>query len=88
MERDLKTLRIHLLATEFADKVWDIVSQWDYHAKKTVGEHWTRAADSIGANIAEGYGRFHFAEKLNFFITRVVLNLKASIGWRRRRDAN
>ena len=66
MERELKTLRIYLIATEFADKVWEIVSQWDWHSKKTVGEQWVRAADSIGANIAEGYGRFHFAERLKF----------------------
>jgi four helix bundle protein len=25
-----------------------------------------RAVDSIGANIAESHGRFHFAEKINF----------------------
>ena len=25
-----------------------------------------RAADSIGANIAESYGRYHYGDKLNF----------------------
>jgi four helix bundle protein len=66
VERELKTLRIYLIATRFSEKVWDIVSKWDYFAKKTVGEQWVRSADSIGANIAEGYGRFHFGERIKF----------------------
>ena len=26
-----------------------------------------RSADSVGANIAEGYGRYHFLEKIKFY---------------------
>jgi four helix bundle protein len=26
-----------------------------------------RAADSVGANIAESYGRYHYAERIHFF---------------------
>jgi four helix bundle protein len=66
MERDLKTLRIYLIATQFGDNVWNVVSRWENHAKQTLGRQWVEAADSIGANIAEGYGRFHFGERLKF----------------------
>jgi four helix bundle protein len=31
-----------------------------------VGSQMIRAADSISANIAEGYGRFHFRESIQF----------------------
>ena len=37
---------------------------WDYFAKDTVGI--VRSADSIGANITEGYGRYHYKENRNF----------------------
>src|SRR5262249_14981377 len=39
-----------------ADLVWDIVGNWGNFARDTVGKQITRAADSIGANIAEGSG--------------------------------
>jgi len=39
---------------------------WEWFAKKTVGTQWARAADSIGANIAESAGRFHPADVRNF----------------------
>ncbi len=33
------------------------------------------SVDSVGANIAEGYGRFHFLEKIHFyFIARASLS--------------
>jgi len=43
------------------------VSSWDWFVKKTVGTQLARAADSIGANIAEAGGRFHPADVKNFF---------------------
>lgn len=54
---NFEKLRVYKLAENLADKVWDVVSKWDYLAKDTVGKQMIRAADSIGANIAEGTGR-------------------------------
>lgn len=31
-----------------------------------MGDQWMRAIDSIGANIAEGFGRFHYLDKNKF----------------------
>lgn len=50
-------LRVFKLAEHLADDVWNIVRTWNYFEKDTVGKQIVKAADSIGANIAEGSGR-------------------------------
>ena len=57
---NFEKLRVYRLAEALADSIWKIVLQWDYLAKDTVGKQIVRAADSIGANIAEGSGEEHF----------------------------
>ena len=49
-----------------AEKVWVIVAGWDYFSKDTVGKQLVKAADSIAANLSEGFGRYHYREKTNF----------------------
>jgi four helix bundle protein len=66
MATELEDLRILKITEETADAVWKIVVQWDEFAKDVVGKQLTRAIDSIGANIAESYGRFNYGEKLQF----------------------
>lgn len=49
------------------DLIWQEVSSWKYFfARDTTERQLARAADSIDANIAVGYGRFHFKENKNF----------------------
>jgi four helix bundle protein len=50
-------LHIYKLSEKLADQIWRIVARWDFLAKNTVGIQIVKAADSIGANIAEGSGR-------------------------------
>ncbi len=50
-------LEVYQLAEELADAIWNIVLKWDILARDTIGKQLIRAADSIGANIAEGSGR-------------------------------
>ncbi|HXT62239.1 MAG TPA: four helix bundle protein [Pyrinomonadaceae bacterium] len=54
---NFENLRIYQLSEKLADQVWNAVTRWDSLAKDTVGKQLVRAADSIGANIAEGSGR-------------------------------
>src|SRR5207248_7691550 len=54
---NFENLRIYELSEKLADKVWESVLPWDGFAKDTVGKQLVRAADSVGANIAEGSGR-------------------------------
>jgi four helix bundle protein len=59
-------LRVYQLAEQLGDQVWAIVLKWDRFARDTVGGQLVRAADSIGANIAEGTGRGSFKENKRY----------------------
>lgn len=61
-----ENLKVYQLSEKLADEIWNIVGQWDYFAKNTVGRQMVRAADSVGANIAEGTGRGSFQENRRF----------------------
>jgi four helix bundle protein len=71
MGSDLNELRVLRAAEKLAQMVWDIVIQWDGFSKATVGEQLVRAADSVGANIAEAHGRYHYNDKIrSLYIAR------------------
>lgn len=54
---NFENLQIYKLSEKLSDQLWKIVVRWHMLAKDTVGKQLVRAADSIGANIAEGSGR-------------------------------
>jgi len=62
----LEDLEIYLLSEAFANEIWFTVAEWDYFAKDTLGKQLARSSDSIGGNIAEGFGRYHYKENKNF----------------------
>ncbi len=64
----IEDLEIYNLSMNLSDKIWNLVCQWEYFAKDTVGKQWVRAADSIDANISEGFGRFTSKDSKNFYI--------------------
>ena len=63
---ELEDLRVLQSAESVADEVWKFVVSWDKFARDVVGGQLARATDSIGANIAESFGWFHYGEKLKF----------------------
>lgn len=62
----LEDLDIYRLAREIAMEAWEIYESLSWDKKKVVGDQFITAVDSIGANIAEGWGRFHFPDKNKF----------------------
>jgi len=62
----LEELEVYQLSEQLADLIWEICSSWEWFAKDTIGKQLVRSADSIGANIAEGFGRFSFKENIQF----------------------
>jgi four helix bundle protein len=63
---ELEELRVYNLAMEIGERVWALIADWNYFQKDTVGKQLVRAADSVAANLSEGYGRYHYREKKNF----------------------
>jgi four helix bundle protein len=59
-------LEVYQLAERLAQGVWRLVRKWDGLARDTVGKQLIRSADSIGANIAEGFGRGNGADHKRF----------------------
>lgn len=63
----INNIDAYIVAFNLSNIVWKIVSQWGYFEKDTLGKQFTRAVDSISANIAEGFGRYGKKDKINFY---------------------
>jgi four helix bundle protein len=63
---NFENLRVYRLSEEISDLIWEIVVKWKRLAQDTVGKQLINAADSIGANIAEGTGRGSYADNRRF----------------------
>ena len=63
---NVEDLKVYELSMSVGERVWEIVSKWNYFEKDTIGKQLVRAVDSIAANLSEGFGRYHFKEKKNF----------------------
>ena len=62
----LEDLEIYRIALDIGNAIWDITLKWEYYTKDTIGKQIVRSADSIAANIAESYGRYHYKDIKNF----------------------
>lgn len=62
----LEDLQVYQISMTLADEVHDLILEWDNFHKFSTGTQLLNAADSISANISEGYGRFHYKDHKNF----------------------
>jgi four helix bundle protein len=63
-----RDLRAYSLAFELGGRLHRSILDWPAFERWTVGRQLMRAVDSIGANIAEGSGRLHHADRRHFFV--------------------
>jgi four helix bundle protein len=65
--KKLGDLEIYKIAIELSNSAWQVYDLMPNQYKFHIGNQFLDAIDSIGANIAEGYGRFHYKDSLKFY---------------------
>ena len=63
----LNQITAYTKAFRLSNEVWELVCGWENFAKYTIGQQFVDAIDSISANIAEGFGRYHKKDKVKFY---------------------
>lgn len=64
---ELSDISAYKIAFRLSNYVWEIVNKWNVFARKTIGEQFVRAVDSISANIAEGFRRYYKKDKIHYY---------------------
>jgi four helix bundle protein len=64
----LHEMWIYTESLALADRVHSITRRWDSVDRSSLGIQLIRAADSVGLNIAEGYGRYSTNEFRRFLL--------------------
>jgi len=82
----LNDIDAYRIAFNLSNYVWNTVMKWDYFAKDTIGKQFMRAADSISANIGEGFGRYTKKDKINFYRYSYG-SIKESFDWNEKAKA-
>ena len=63
----LDKLEVYILSRQLSKISWNIYEKQDWKLRKIIGDQFICATDSVGANIAEGYGRYHYLDKIKFY---------------------
>lgn len=63
----LEKLEAYKLARQLSSLAWEAYESFDWRTRKIIGDQFITSVDSTGANIAEGYGRFHYLDKVKFY---------------------
>jgi len=78
---ELKNLEVYQLSRQLSSIAWSIYCKMTFEDKKLMGDQFLRAVDSVGANIAEGYGRYHYLDKVRFYYNSRASHFEAFIHW-------
>jgi four helix bundle protein len=76
----LNDIDAYRISFHLSNHVWKVVEEWGLFEKRTIGEQFVRAVDSIAANIAEGFGRYHKRDKIKFYHYSMG-SAKESLDW-------
>ena len=77
----LSNLQVYQLSRQLSMQAWVIYTKLDWQTKKIMGDQFIKAIDSIGANIAEGYGRYHYLDKIKFYYNARASHYEAIAHW-------
>jgi len=77
----LKDLKVYQLSRKLSSIAWNTYSLMSFEEKKIIGDQFIRSTDSIGANIAEGYSRFHYLDKVRFYYNARASQSEATDHW-------
>lgn len=66
MKSDFRDLDVWKKSREFRKEIWNFCKKLPHDEKYRLSDQMIRASRSITANIAEGYGRFHYQENIQF----------------------
>ena len=61
-----ETLEVWKEARAFRNKIWELVKLFPVDEKYQLISQIVRSSRSIGNNISEGYGRYHFKDNIKF----------------------
>jgi four helix bundle protein len=78
---ELKNLEVYQLSRKLSSIAWNIFCRMNFEDKKHIGDQFLRSVDSIGANIAEGYGRYHYLDKVRFYYNSRASHFEAFGHW-------
>ena len=76
----LNDVPAYKIAFNLSNYVWNVVIKWNWFAKRHVGGQFVESIDSISANIAEGFGRYHKKDKIKFYYYSRG-SVKESLDW-------
>lgn len=66
--KEIYKLDVYKLSEDLSDLLWYTFDEWPKKVQQTIGYQIIRAADSIAANLAEGYGRYTPADRKKFYL--------------------
>lgn len=64
----LENLEVYKLCRELSRVGWNIYQKLEWQDRKIFGDQFMESTDSVGANVAEGYGRYHYLDKVKFYL--------------------
>ena len=77
----LNDLEVYKLARELSRIGWEIYQNLNWQTKKIMGDQFIESTDSVGANIAEGYGRFHYLDRIKFYYNSRASLIECNEHW-------
>jgi len=65
--KEIHEMDVYRWSEELSDLIWYAYDKWSEKVQRSIGYQILRSADSIAANLAEGYGRYTPSERKLFY---------------------